>query len=37
MDGSGLAEGERVKVQKGVKYERRMGGGTLREKVLGFV
>ena len=35
MDGNGLAEGERV--QKGVKWERGVGGGTLREKVLEFV
>ena len=37
MDGSGLAEGESVRVQKGVKWERGVGGGTLREKVIGFV
>ena len=30
-------EGERVRVQKGVKWERGVGGSTLREKVLGFV
>ena len=37
MDDNGLAEGERVRVQKGVKWERGVGGSTLREKVLGFV
>ena len=30
-------ERERVRVQKGVKWERGVRGGTLREKVLGFV
>ena len=37
MDSNGLAEGERVRVHKGVKWERGVGGSTLREKVLGFV
>jgi len=37
MDGSRSIERERVRVQKGVKWERGMRGGTLREKVLGFV
>ena len=37
MDDNGLAEGERVRVQKGVKWERGVEGSTLREKVLGFV
>ena len=37
MDSNGLAEGERVRVQKGVKWERGVGGSTLREKVLRFV
>ena len=37
MDDSGSAEGERVRVQKGVKWERGVGGSTLREKVLEFV
>ena len=29
--------GKRVKVQKGVKWEKGVGGDTLRQKVLGFV
>ena len=33
MDDNGLAEGERVRVQKGVKWERGVEGNTLREKV----
>ena len=37
MDGNGSAEGEMVRVQKGVKWERGVEGSTLREKVLGFV
>ena len=37
MDNSGSAKGKRVKVQKGVKWEKGVGGDTLRQKVLGFV
>ena len=37
MDGSGSTREKRVRIQKGVKWEKGVGGGTLREKVLGFV
>ena len=37
MDNSGSAKGKRVKVQKGVKWEKGVGGDTLRQKVLGIV
>ena len=37
MDNNRSAKGKRVKVQKGVKWEKGVGGDTLRQKVLGFV